>query len=101
MKDGIQVTAISCVYKFSCAGCGACRVGETKRHLATRIREHASTDKNSQFYITFKAQKTAELYVLKIVLPSLPLTPPPASPNQEGATDIFIGEAFNQQRFVS
>jgi hypothetical protein len=28
------------VYKFCCAGCGACYIGETRRHLNTRISEH-------------------------------------------------------------
>ena len=38
------------IYKFSCAGCSTCYVGETNRHFAmfaTRIREHLSSDKNS------------------------------------------------------
>ena len=38
------------VYKFSCAGCGACYVGETNRHLATRVREHFTSDKNSHIF---------------------------------------------------
>jgi len=29
----------SVVYKFSCAGCTACYVGETTRHFSTRVRE--------------------------------------------------------------
>ena len=28
------------VYKFACAGCNACYVGETTRHFSTRLREH-------------------------------------------------------------
>ena len=28
------------VYKFLCAGCNACYIGETSRHLSTRVREH-------------------------------------------------------------
>ena len=28
------------VYKFSCASCNACYVGETSRHFSTRVREH-------------------------------------------------------------
>ena len=38
------------IYKFSCAGCSTCYVGETNRHFATRIREHLSSDKNSQIF---------------------------------------------------
>ena len=28
------------VYKFLCAGCNASYIGETSRHLSTRVREH-------------------------------------------------------------
>ena len=35
------------VYKFVCAGCQSCYIGETKRHLPTRINEHLVTDKKS------------------------------------------------------
>ena len=38
------------VYKFNCAGCNSCYIGETTRHLATRIKEHTTTDKNSHIY---------------------------------------------------
>ena len=31
------------VYKFSCASCNACYVGDTSRHLSTRVREHFPT----------------------------------------------------------
>ena len=40
----------SVVYKFTCAGCNSCYIGETERHLSTRIREHLSTDKKSHIY---------------------------------------------------
>ena len=30
------------VYKFLCAGCSACYVGETTRHFSTRVREKTS-----------------------------------------------------------
>ena len=36
------------VYKFACAGCNACYVGETTRHFSTRVREHLVTDKASR-----------------------------------------------------
>ena len=35
------------VYKFTCAGCQSCYIGETRRHLATRIKEDLVTDKES------------------------------------------------------
>ena len=38
------------VYQFTCAGCKACYVGETKRHLNTRIEEHLGKDKKSHIY---------------------------------------------------
>lgn len=51
VKDTIPNTLKSyVVYKFSCAGCNSCYIGETKRHLTTRIKEHLGTDKNSHIY---------------------------------------------------
>ena len=38
------------VYQFTCAGCKACYIGETKRHLNTRIEEHLGMDKKSHKY---------------------------------------------------
>ena len=35
------------VYKFACAGCNACYVGETARHFSTRVREHLVSDRAS------------------------------------------------------
>ena len=35
------------VYKFTCAGCQSGYIGETKRHLPTRIKEHLQTDTKS------------------------------------------------------
>ena len=35
------------VHKFLCAGCNACYVGETSRHLFTRLREHLVSDRTS------------------------------------------------------
>ena len=34
------------VYQFTCAGCKPCYIGETKRHLNTRIEKHLGKDKN-------------------------------------------------------
>ena len=38
------------VYQFTCAGCKACYIGETKRHLSTRIEEHLGKDEKSHIY---------------------------------------------------
>ena len=38
------------VYKFTCACCSACYIGETGRHFSTRVREHLSSDKSSHIF---------------------------------------------------
>ena len=38
------------IYKFSCAGCSACYIGETNTHFATRILEHLASDKHSHIF---------------------------------------------------
>ena len=41
----------SCVvYKFTCAECNSVYVGETSRHISTRVREHLFSDKNSHIF---------------------------------------------------
>ena len=50
-KDNISFDLRSMiVYKFSCLGCSSTYIGETSRHLCTRIDEHIKTDKNSHVY---------------------------------------------------
>ena len=50
-KDAISKLPRSLVvYKFSSAGCSSCYVGETNRHLATRVREHLTSDKKSHIF---------------------------------------------------
>ena len=50
-KDAISKLSRSrVIYKFSCAGCSTCYVGETNRHLTTRVREHLTSDKNSHIF---------------------------------------------------
>ena len=36
------------VYQFTCAGCKACYIGETRSHFKTRIEEDLGKDKISQ-----------------------------------------------------
>ena len=38
------------VYKFVCPGCSAWYIGETTRHLSTRIEEHLEKDKKSHIF---------------------------------------------------
>lgn len=69
-------------------------VGKIKRHFATTIWEHLSTDKNSHFLHHFKSSETAELYVLNIVFSILDTdsTNLPAQ-NQAGAA-YSLGKNF-------
>ena len=46
------------VYQFACAGCKACYIGETKRHLNTRIEEHLGKYKKSHIYIFTPLRKS-------------------------------------------
>ena len=48
LKDCLSVALKSFVmYKFTCAGCQSCSIGETKWHLPTRIKEHLQADTKS------------------------------------------------------
>ena len=38
------------VYIFKCPGCNASYIGETARHLTTRIKEHLETDPKSHIF---------------------------------------------------
>ena len=50
-KDNIPKNLKSfLVYKFICAGCNACYIGETARHFSVRINEHLKKDKSSNIY---------------------------------------------------
>ena len=51
VKDPVPVGLRSrVVYKFACAGCNACYVGETTRHFSTRVREHLVSDRASHIF---------------------------------------------------
>ena len=61
VKDSVPRSLRSCVvYKFTCAGCNAVYVGETCRHMSTRVREHLFTDKNSHVYKLLQSSKTCK-----------------------------------------
>ena len=38
------------IYKFTCASCNACYIGETGRRFFTRVRENLSSDKSSHIF---------------------------------------------------
>ena len=51
VNDRVHRSLRSCVvYKFTCAGCNSVYIGETTRHLTTRVREHLCTVKNSHIF---------------------------------------------------
>ena len=51
VKDPIPKSLKSfAVYKFVCSSCNACYIGETTRHLSTRIKELLETDKKSHIF---------------------------------------------------
>ena len=51
VKDPAPVALRSnVVYKFTCASCNSCYVGETSRHLSTCIREHLNRDRSSHIF---------------------------------------------------
>ena len=51
MKDPIPRGLRTCVvYKFLCVGSNACYVGETPRHLSTRVHEHLINDRTSHIF---------------------------------------------------
>ena len=58
------------VYKFLFAGCNACYIGETSRHLSTRVREHLSRDRNSHVYQHLQQSQTCRCLANKIAFPS-------------------------------
>ena len=60
-KDRLPNTQRSfVVYKFTCAGCQCCYIGETRRHLATRINEHLVTAKKSHIMKHLLENKTCK-----------------------------------------
>ena len=51
VKDSVPQSLRSQVsYKFTCAACNACYIGETTRRICTRVREHLVPGKASHVY---------------------------------------------------
>ena len=51
VRDFVPTDLCSCViYKFTCACCNACYIGETSCHFSTRLREHLCSDKSSYIF---------------------------------------------------
>ena len=62
VKDPIPKSLKSfVVYKFSFPGCNACCIGETTRHLSTRIKEHLETDKKSYIFAHLVNNETCKV----------------------------------------
>ena len=67
-KDCVHRSLRSCVaYRFSCAGCNSVYIGETTRHLSTRVREHLYTDKKSLIFKHLKIHLHVKVFVMKVV----------------------------------
>ena len=49
------------VYKFICSSCNACYIGETARHMRTRVDEHLHSDTNSHVYKHLQENPTCRL----------------------------------------
>ena len=49
------------VYKFVCPSCNACYIGETTRHLSTRIKEHLETNKKFLIFAHLVNNETCKL----------------------------------------
>ena len=61
VKDPIRKSLKSfVVYKFVCAGCNACCIVGTTRHLSTKIKEHLETDKKPHIFANLVNNKTCK-----------------------------------------
>ena len=62
LKDTIPSDlAAAVVYKFQCASCNACYIGETARHLSIRVDEHLNTDTSSHVFKHLQENPTCKL----------------------------------------
>ena len=49
-------------------GFNACYIGETTRHLSTRIKEHLKTDEKSDIFTHLVSNETCKALSTKIIL---------------------------------
>ena len=54
------------VNKFVCPGCNACYIGDTTRHLSTRIQEHLEKGKKSHSFTHFINNETCKALTTEI-----------------------------------
>ena len=70
-KDSIpKFLQLYVVYQFTCAGCNACCIGETKPHLINRIEEHLGKIKICIYSNIYKNIHILEKLLILIVLMS-------------------------------
>ena len=50
------------MFKFLCAGCNSCYIGETNRYLAILIRQHLSSDKHSHIFKQLKGSENCRSF---------------------------------------
>ena len=63
VKDPIPKSLKSfVVYKFVCPDCNACYIGETIRHLSSRIKEHLETNKKSHIFERLVNDETCKAF---------------------------------------
>ena len=58
MKDLVLILLSPVVYNITCAGCNACYIGETTRHICTRVFKHLVLDKVSHVYKLLQSSET-------------------------------------------
>ena len=62
VKDSVARLLRSCVvYKFTCSDYTSVYVGETSRHISTRVHEHLPTEKNSHIFKHLKSSSACRM----------------------------------------
>ena len=100
-KDKVPNHLLSMVvYKFVCANCNVCYVGETTRHLTTRVKEHLQSDKSSHVYKHLKSSTECKNTCTEACFSILDFAPSPYSLKLKEALHIsLLKPALNKQVF--